>query len=997
LEGVRAAIIERSQAKDQSEPFDKITWVFGKSDEPIDRLKHDLECVRNALARNPHDSAGPTADKTSFRRSSNAAKGPGRKHASDEKKTILRESRLPHSPEQIAAKMMVVSLSAPCKRPKSVRISQEEDDFRYHEHDYEPLKLVNVESQDSFVTVEGRCGLRFPRELEEASAEPLFRHSYPAYSPLPNLERKKNGAKQLEVRSKREDLDRTSSSGPAGLQPYGWRSQTPSRFGFGHDLVGQMAYYTHQVPSKLRPKHGVKKLSRDELFKPADGRRLWEHHHLSQTHGTLGPPSRHVQTRAGRVVEEAKERAMMLMSPRGNWGVHDSAGAVQTLPGLVLSPVDAKPLQGCEPYPIFFTAGLSNPKDLPTWTARQRSSEDYSANIEDEDGEARQVIVAALIRDGLIPKPKDSNVSQPYLCMSAEELKKKTKEERDRIFEKMCQRVEASSIASTMRWGSHSQAHARLEDIRSSPHRRQSLENFVKELPTLKRKENASYYKQNMIAKNRNCVSQMSSENERERKRETEHRSQSVPLTLERERERQREQQKLFEESERRRNLLFNVLEDKQRTKEEREAQEAHERALAEHDEYQRALRIREKSERLREREFSQPFLTALVVILFAIRLSPKARKLVPKKKTNVKYVVRIQRWWRMVLQYRNDPFHNKSLKDLLDQQTHEERILSRARHMIHMWQKAKHVAAIAQFLRELRDTRQDVVKAANAKYAAARVIQRCARAFNLSRKTSFMVWEMQWIRFERARNRKLIKQWKSAWQATMYEISQLVKVVPGDKKRQSNSNKSSSNSSAKWVGKIMDDFITNLPEEVKNIVDVPADIRRYLLGRHKIRLIEELVLRLDEHGRVVAQMRANRKVRDELCGTFPHLGEMDLRSPELSFLTGVDNEPPVPHLPLALKQNDLLDMILFAQKITRGKEKRPTSPPEERVLKTIPRHLEHMRMNGISLDDDKSSGEAGGALTKYLGADRGLSKDLIQQCSPPHSPITKLPACAPD
>ena len=110
-----------------------------------------------------------------------------------------------------------------------------------------------------------------------------------------------------------------------------------------------------------------------------------------------------------------------------------------------------------------------------------------------------------------------------------------------------------------------------------------------------------------------------------------------------------------------------------------------------------------------------------------------------------------------------------------------------------------------------------------------------------------------------------------------------------------------------------------------------------------------------------------------------------------------MDNEPPVPHLPLALKQNDLLDMILFAQKITRGKEMRPTSPPEERVLKTIPRHLEHMRMNGISLDDDKSSGEAGGALTKYLGADRGLSKDLIQQCSPPHSPITKLPACAPD
>ena len=185
---------------------------------------------------------------------------------------------------------------------------------------------------------------------------------------------------------------------------------------------------------------------------------------------------------------------MMLMSPRESWGVHDSAGAFQTLPGLVLSPVDAKPLQGCDPYPIFYTAGLSNPKDLPTWTPKQRSSEDYSANTDDEDEEARQGIVAALIRDGLIQRPNDSNASPPCnLRMSAEELKKKNQEERDREFEKMCQRVEASSIASTMRWGPHSQAHARLEDIRSSPHRRQILENFVKELPKLKRKENANY------------------------------------------------------------------------------------------------------------------------------------------------------------------------------------------------------------------------------------------------------------------------------------------------------------------------------------------------------------------------------------------------------------------------------------------------------------------------------------------------------------------------
>ena len=117
----------------------------------------------------------------------------------------------------------------------------------------------------------------------------------------------------------------------------------------------------------------------------------------------------------------------------------------------------------------------------------------------------------------------------------------------------------------------------------------------------------------------------------------------------------------------------------------------------------------------------------------------------------------------------------------------------------------------------------------------------------------------------------------------------------------------------------------------------------------------------------------------------------MDLRSPELSFLSDVDNEPPFPHLPLALKEDDLLDMILFAQKIARGKEERPISPPEGRVLKAIPRNLQHMRLNGISLDDAPAEGS--GSLTRYLGADRGLSNDLIEQCSPSHSPTAQSPS----
>ena len=996
LAGVRAAIRERSHPKNQSDAFARVSWVFGESAEPIDRLKQDLERVREALAANPREPAGPSADITSFRRSPSVAKGSGSKAPAASKKTILRDARLPASPAQKEAQLMVVSLSAPGNRPKTVQISQEEDEVRYHERDYEPLKLMNVENPAGFAAIEGRWGLRFPTpksmELEEAE-QVLFRHSYPAYAPVPKPENKAKRAKQREARAEFEDLDLNTrkASGSGAVHPSARRSQTPSRMGFASDLVGQMAYYTNQVPSKLRPRHGVKKLSRDKLFTPVEGRRLWEHQHLSEVQGTLGPPSRHVQTRAGRVVEEAKERAMMLMSPRKNWAVRDSAGSVQTLPGLVLSCADATPLQGCEPYPIFCTLGLSNPNNQPAWALSPRSRGGSVADTEEEDEEVRQVLVAALIRDGLLPRPKDSNDPQPStLHMSVEELKKKHQEERDRTFEKMCHRIEASTIATTMRWGPQSKAHARLEDIRSSPDRRQSLETFVKkELPKIKKQENAHYYKQNMIAKNRDCVSRMSCENERERKLEAERRSQSVPLTLERERERLWEQQKLLEDSEHRKTLQLNMLENKQRTKQERELQEAHERAVAEYEEYQRTLRIREKSEQLRSREFSQPFLTALMVICFAIRLNPKARKLVPKKKTNVKYVIRIQRWWRVLLQYRNDPFNNKSLKDIMDHK--EEKILSRARHMIHMWQKSKHVAAIAQFLRELRDIRQDVVLAVNAKYAAVRVIQRCVRAFSLSRKTSFVVWEMQWIRFERARNRRLMRQWKGAWQATMLEISRVVKVVPGNKRRPSKVTKSSSTPSAKWVGKIMDDFIANLPEEVKNIIDVPADVRRYLLARHKVQLVEQLVLRLDEHKRLVAQMRVNRKLRDELCLTFPHLGDMDLRSPELSFLSDVDNEPPFPHLPLALKEDDLLDMILFAQKIARGKEERPISPPEGRVLKAIPRNLQHMRLNGISLDDAPAEGS--GSLTRYLGADRGLSKDLIEQCSPSHSPTAQSPS----
>jgi hypothetical protein len=297
-------------------------------------------------------------------------------------------------------------------------------------------------------------------------------------------------------------------------------------------------------------------------------------------------------------------------------------------------------------------------------------------------------------------------------------------------------------------------------------------------------------------------------------------------------------------------------------------------------------------------------------------------------------------------LELRSDPLRKVNLKQIMDHK--EDKILARARLMIHTWQKQKHVAAIVHFLRDLRDDRQDIVKAIRAKYEAVRKIQRCARAFTMSRKTSWMVWEMQWITLERGRNHALMRKWKAAWKQTMATIAQVVKVVPGQKGQQ----KKTQSHATKWVGHVMDDFITNLPEEVKNIVDVPADLRRYLLARHKLKLVEELVLRLDERKRCVKQTRINRKLRDELCLSFPHLREMDLSSQELRFLQDVDNEPPQPHLPLALKQDDLAEMLLFAQRIVRGKEERPDFPSEAEVHKAIPHNLQHLRMNGIALDD---------------------------------------------
>jgi hypothetical protein len=418
-----------------------------------------------------------------------------------------------------------------------------------------------------------------------------------------------------------------------------------------------MAYYTGQSLTRLRPKKNDNTLKRDSLFTPAEGRMLRGGDEV----GFVGPPSRHIQTRAGQVVEAAKERAMELKSPRCALCVCNSAGQPQCIPGVTLSPVDSTPLLSCNPYPVFYNAaneGMPHVKKngtiwtLPRWLAEE---------TEEADSQVRQIMMNDLIRKGLLPKPSTVGDPRPsFLYLSLNEIKQKHEEHERKTFERSVK--EATEIKSRVKWGPHSKTHELIEMIRASPDRRQGLEAFVKcELPKLKKVEREGYYKVNMIEQNRQRVCVMSQAKERER--EAHYRSQSVPLLSENEHQRLLKQNRYFEESERRRLNLVCIEEHKRRMKQATEEQAARERALHENEIYQRSERVRKKSTTIRNREYSQPFLTALLVACFAIRINPKARKLLRKlnPKTNMskdKYAIRIQRWFRLVLQIFKGPQH---------------------------------------------------------------------------------------------------------------------------------------------------------------------------------------------------------------------------------------------------------------------------------------------------------------------------------------------------
>ena len=315
-----------STLRTTADPFACPSRIFEESEE-TETLKEDLENIRHTAAQATIELKDPKR----------------RSHHRPRQATILREHRM--APRPNASQLLVQSLSVPPNRPRSVRISTEEE-TKIYESNLDSVMFVDQAAQDGFLAVEGRWGLRFPTpgtsqlEVEEATTN-LFRHSYPQSVTVTSSRLlKASPAVQIDAYAGKDVLD------GAGLM----RGCTPSRMGFAGNSAGEMAYITNLIPSSIRPRQAGNRWSREACFTPLQGQRSWEHG-LSSDCGVLGPPSRHVQTRAGRVVEEAKQRAMQLTSPRQALSVRDDAGNYRHLDGLVTCPVDATPLQLCSPFP----------------------------------------------------------------------------------------------------------------------------------------------------------------------------------------------------------------------------------------------------------------------------------------------------------------------------------------------------------------------------------------------------------------------------------------------------------------------------------------------------------------------------------------------------------------------------------------------------------------------------------------------------------------------
>ncbi|KAJ1494690.1 hypothetical protein T484DRAFT_1877084, partial [Baffinella frigidus] len=217
----------------------------------------------------------------------------------------------------------------------------------------------------------------------------------------------------------------------------------------------------------------------------------------------------------------------------------------------------------------------------------------------------------------------------------------------------------------------------------------------------------------------------------------------------------------------------------------------------------------------------------------------------------------------------------------------------------------------------------------------SVRIIQRCVRAFIFVRRFRREVWERQFVTFEQARNRSLMRTWRKAWAQTTREIARILKLNttreiarilklnvnkgPAPKKK-----KGPPKQTVRWVGAVLDDFIAALPEEVKNVMEVPPEVRKLILEEMKDQRLRAYMSGLENYHARVLQMASNRVFRDMLYDTFPKLANLDLQDPELHFLLDCDNEPSKPFLANTIPRTELLELVLRGQRIARGEDAMP-------------------------------------------------------------------------
>ena len=337
LQGVAAAILERSSAQastDNPSSFTNVRWLFDESEERSDALSADLLQLHAALVHFSDQKSQSHRSKKNRRSATNSEinqetsptvySGPASKRSS-----ILRSPCMPQSPNG-GASFVVQSLSAPGPRPKSVRISEEQDEMRTYERDSTGIQFINREKRSGktlwlclrifsrshfsfaskpdvsqhlpmhlppkgFLAVEGRLGLRFPTPnttmQEDFQREALFMHTFPDFSSTARSGKKEfRSANSRQHASGEPQYIQIKTPAPNDIahlrKSHPMRGQTPSRMGFAGNKLQEMAYYTYQIPSQLQ-------LRDDDMVSHSP-----------------------VQTRADHVVYEAKKRAMALAKGR---------------------------------------------------------------------------------------------------------------------------------------------------------------------------------------------------------------------------------------------------------------------------------------------------------------------------------------------------------------------------------------------------------------------------------------------------------------------------------------------------------------------------------------------------------------------------------------------------------------------------------------------------------------------------------------------------------